>query len=95
MSAALAALGIEGFARPALLWLAPLLIGLWWLARRRSPPPALEWPGPLAQDAALCGRDLAHSAAGWLRAAALLALVLDLGLSVLEKRLVPAGLRAG
>jgi Ca-activated chloride channel homolog len=75
VSGALAALGIEGFARPALLWLAPLLLALWLAARRRSPPPALEWPGPLAPGVPLRTRDPVRGTALALRAAALVALL--------------------
>jgi Ca-activated chloride channel family protein len=75
VSDALTALGIEGFARPALLWLAPLFAALWLALRRRSPPPALEWPGPLGGHAAGRPRDSVRAAALMLRAGALLALV--------------------
>jgi Ca-activated chloride channel family protein len=73
MSEWLAALGIQGFARPAWLALAPLLLALWWWARRRARPAALEWPGPLAASGAL-RRDPVRVASRWLRAGALLAL---------------------
>lgn len=75
MSAWIAALGVESFARPGVLWLgAALALGALY-AMGRAAPAALEWPG--LREAVRAGasrRDLVRGAALALRAGGLLAL---------------------